>query len=496
MAQRPSARRRAKYERAAQWNALPPEERARLAHLAPLIALEPQLVGRLVLPSDPDYEQDRQEFNPAFQEYPAGIIYCEVEEDVRLCLDLIRTPWTRVAIRSGGHSTAGYSVVTDGLVIDLSAFDCVCIDEDALTVSVGVGANFDKLNGALNSTVLHVPTGACGDVCIGGFVQGGGYGYTSRMFGVQCDSVLAMRVMLADGNVVVADASNGADLLWAMCGGTGGNFGVLLEVTYQLQRVENVWGWSIQWDAQDAPAVLQALQAGYMASGAAPELGMMINLGFNAGQQVLLAQGMWVGDREDGLAAVGPLMNYPSAQLLADQCGLYGEMDVYLDNAPYPIPNPPTGSKESKRSGYIATTLPIEAWQAVVAYSATAPNPNCTMIIEPYGGAINAAPITLNAFVHRTSDMNVFMDVFWIDDADKPALLSWLDGFMNLIAPYLNGEVYQNYPYRELPNYANAYWGQALPQLQQAKARYDPHNLFQFPQGVPLPQLEGVAGKK
>lgn len=488
MAQRPSPRRLAKHARIERWKNAPAAEFERLGlRRESLIALEPKLVGRIVLPGDPDYDQARQESNPAFQAYPIAIVYCEVENDVRWCLELAHDDELWVAVRSGGHSTAGFSV-NSGLVIDVSALSYVVVDAASKMARVGAGTDFDTLNGALDSTGLHVPSGACGNVCVGGFVQGGGYGYTSRMFGIQCDSVLALRVMLADGRVVVATEHNEhRELHWAMRGGTGGNFGVLLEVTYRLYPVASVWAWSIQWNAGDAPAVLQLLQAAYTKTGAPNELGQMINLGFNAGEPVLLAQGMYVGDRTAGLASVASLMTFASAELLVDTSGPYGAMDVYLDTNPYVIPNWPDGSKEAKRAAYIAKPLALSDWQRIVAYQLTSPNPANTMIIEPYGGAIASYPKLGSAFVHRDCDMDLFVDVFWIADADRGPALQWLDGYMKLVEPFANGHVYQNYPWRELRDFRFAYWGEAYGRLQRVKAAYDPGNFFRFEQSIEPP---------
>ena len=70
-------------------------------------ALEARLVGRIVLPSSPDYNAARQESNPAFQAYPEIIVYCACENDVLECLSVARTYQVWVAVRCGGHSTAG-----------------------------------------------------------------------------------------------------------------------------------------------------------------------------------------------------------------------------------------------------------------------------------------------------------------------------------------------------------------------------------------------------
>ena len=93
-------------------------------------------------------------------------------------------------------------------------------------------------------------------------------GYTSRAFGIQSDLVDSFRVALANGTIVTASAQEHPDLYWALRGGTGGNFGVVLQVTYRIQRLDQVWAWAISWDAVHAAQVLTLMQAGYMKTGA------------------------------------------------------------------------------------------------------------------------------------------------------------------------------------------------------------------------------------
>ena len=130
-------------------------------------ALEARIVGRIVLPSSPDYNAARQESNPAFQSYPEIIVFCACENDVLECLAVARTYGVWVAVRCGGHSTAGYSV-NSGMVVDLSDFQGVVLDPARERVHVLPGTDFDHFDGAMNHTGWHVPTGACGSVCVGG----------------------------------------------------------------------------------------------------------------------------------------------------------------------------------------------------------------------------------------------------------------------------------------------------------------------------------------
>lgn len=448
--------------------------------------LEARLVGRVVLPSDPSYNEDRQESNPAFQSYPELIVYCVCESDVLECLAVARRYRLWVAVRSGGHSTAGYSV-NSGMVVDVSEMSGVVLDPPNQRVHVLPGTDFDHFNGAMNHTGWHVPTGACGSVHVSGFVQGGGYGYTSRAFGIQSDMVESFRVALADGRIVTASAQENAPLYWALRGGTGGNFGVLLQVTYRMVRLDQVWAWAVSWDAAHAAHVLTLMQRQFMKTGAPDALGYMMNLGYQNGVPVYMVQGMFCGTREAGLQAIAPLMAVPSAQLLVDKTGTYPEMNVWLEDQPYTLPdNLPDGVAETKASGYINTPLSPADWQRIIDYFKTSPNPWSLAYLEPYGGAINRYPVGDSAFIHRDVDADLVVDVFWRNPAERAQMEAWLDGFMTLVKPFLNGHVYQNYPDASLRDYACAYWGPAYPRLQQVKAQYDPTNFFHFQQSVAL----------
>ncbi|EER58973.1 FAD linked oxidase domain protein [Acidovorax delafieldii 2AN] len=491
MAHRKSPARLAKDTRVAQFRAMAasPTATPSIAWQA-LAQLEATLVGRVVLPSSPDYDDARQESNPAFQAFPQLIVYCACESDVLECLTLARRHSLWVAVRCGGHSTAGYSV-NNGMVIDLSEIRGVVLDPPNQRVHVLPGTDFDHFNGAMNRTGWHVPTGACGSVCVGGFVQGGGYGYTSRAFGIQSDLVLSLRVALADGTTVTASATENPRLFWAMRGGTGGNFGVLLQVTYRMVRLEQVWAWAVSWDAAHAAQVFTLLQARFMQTGAPDALGYMMNLGYQNQQPVYMAQGMFCGTQEAGMQAIAPLLAVPSAQLLVSKTGTYPDMNVWLEDHPYSLPEAlPDGICETKACGYIAGPLTPAQWQAIIDYFATSPNPWSLAYLEPYGGAINRYPVEDSAFIHRHVDANLVADVFWRTPEERTKMEAWLDGLMRMVAPWLNGHVYQNYPDSRLEHFAHAYWGPAYPTLQKAKASYDPGNFFRFAQSISLPAVD------
>lgn len=468
-------------------------------------AAQAALRGYIVLPGDPAYDKDKNQFNPVFNDYhPAVIVYCAIESDVALALQVARAAGLPFTVRSSGHCSAGFSVGT-GMVIDVSALNDLYIDAGNLILAVACACPFNKLTAALQAEGLHLPVGECEDVCVAGFVQGGGYGFTSVTFGMNCDNVIDMRVMLADGSIVTASPTVNYDLWWAMRGGTGGSFGVLLSVRYSLRPLDQVFGWALIWpleteaDMQNASGALMALQQDYMRTGPA-QMNTQVSLCFQPGiapdlpptdmRPYLLVRGLYVGTGADGLAAIAPLQALPGCVTQWTLESSFTDLNYQLLNTPYSMPQFPADSGapcEDKTSRYVSRDLAPAEWRALLDYYKQTPNQYTYAYLEFYGGAINSYPLENSAFIHRDTVFDAVLDVFWFNEADKPAAVAFLEGWIALLEPMSNGHIYQNYPRLDQPDYAWRYWGEAQAGLYFVKQKYDPDDAFTFAQCVPAP---------
>ena len=470
-------------------------------------AAQQGLQGYIVMPGDPQYNTDRMIFNPVFNPFPSMIIYCMVDSDVAIALALAKQGTAPFTVRSGGHCTAGFSAGA-GVLIDVSNLNGIYIDTSdpsSPTATVGCGVKFGQFRAALAPYGLHVPGGECDDVCIGGYLQGGGYGFTSVTFGMNCDNVLSLTAMLADGTIVTASPNENADLWWAMRGGTGGNFGVLLTVTYQLRPLGDVFGWAIIWplstaqDIDNATGALMLLQEQYMRTAASPNLNIQVSLCYQPGvvgglplppapmQPYLMVRGIWVGNSEDGTVAITPLAESPGAIVQWTQETDFDTLNTDLLNVPYGMPCFADGTPmpfEDKASRIVSREWTAGEWQSLLQYFVTTPNPYSYFYMEFYGGVINAYPVGESAFIHRDAVFNAVLDVFWWQPEDQAAAQNFLVGWMDLMEPLYNGHVYQNYPRLGDANYAYKYWGDAQETLWSVKQKYDPDNVFTFAQTV------------
>jgi FAD/FMN-containing dehydrogenase len=467
-----------------------------------------QLQGWIVMPGDPDYDTDRKLFNPVFNAFPSMIVYCVVESDVAVALQLGKQGTAPFTVRSGGHCTAGFSAGA-GVLIDVSNLDSIAIHPQMPEATVGCGVNFGNFRAALKPYGLHVPGGECDDVCIGGYVQGGGYGFTSVTYGMNCDNVNSMRVMLADGSIVTASPRENADLWWAMRGGTGGNFGVLLSVSYRLRPLGNVFGWAIIWplstpsEVDDATNALMLLQAQYMRTAPSANLNIQVSLCYQPGivgglpltpmYPFLMVRGIWVGNATDGMNAIQPLVNAPGATLQWTDETDFDTLNTNLLNVPYGMPclAPDTPMpNEDKASRIVSRDWTPDEWRALLNYYVTTPNQYSYFYMEFYGGAINAYPPDGSAFIHRDAMYNAVLDVFWWTPEQQGPAQAFLDGWIAMMEPLYNGHVYQNYPRLGDPDYAYKYWGWAQSDLWDIKQKYDPDNVFTFAQAVVPPQRQ------
>ena len=83
---------------------------------------------------------------------------------------------------------------------------------------------------------MAVPAGVVWDTGIGGLTLGGGYGWLSRRYGMTVDSLEAVELVTASGDVLVASPETDPELFWGLRGG-GGNFGIATWFGFRLRPV-------------------------------------------------------------------------------------------------------------------------------------------------------------------------------------------------------------------------------------------------------------------
>lgn len=66
----------------------------------------------------------------------------------------------------------------------------------------------------------------------------GGHGPLTSKYGLAADVMLEYKVVTSDGQLRIANAVSEPDLFWALRGGGGGTFGVVVEATMKVSVIE------------------------------------------------------------------------------------------------------------------------------------------------------------------------------------------------------------------------------------------------------------------
>jgi len=183
-----------------------------------IATLQQSLRGRVVQPSDADYDTVRALYNGMIDKRPRVIARCVDAADVITAVNFAREQGLLLAVRGGGHNGPGLGSCNDGLVIDLSTMKSVHVNPASRTVRVEPGCTSGDVDHATHAYGLAVPFGIVSTTGVAGLTVGGGSGYLTRQHGLTIDNLLEADVVLADGSVVTASKSEHPDLFWAIRG--------------------------------------------------------------------------------------------------------------------------------------------------------------------------------------------------------------------------------------------------------------------------------------
>ena len=167
------------------------------------------------------------------QATPRVIIRATSTGDVQAAVRYAAANGYRVSARSGGHNWSGIAL-QDGVALDLSALNAVSIDRLERIAEVGPAVKNLALSVALTAKGLAFPVGHCGDVAMGGYLLGGGFGWNEGTWGPACHLIEKAEVVLADGSAVMVSATEHADIFWALRGAGPLFFGIVTRFWLRL----------------------------------------------------------------------------------------------------------------------------------------------------------------------------------------------------------------------------------------------------------------------
>jgi FAD/FMN-containing dehydrogenase len=448
-------------------------------------ALRFRLRGTVALPGEDGYDTARTIWNAMIDRRPGLVVRCLGASDVINAVKLARDENLLVAVRSGGHNIAGNAVCDGGLLIDLSLMKSVHVDPASATARVQPGATLADFDKEAQAFRLATPLGINSTTGVAGLTLGGGFGWTTRKFGLTVDNLISADVVTADAKLIRANAKEHDDLFWALRGG-GGNFGVVTSFEFNLHPLgPEVLSGLVVHPFENAGELLPEFRR--IANEAPDELTIWVvmrkapPLPFIPtewhGKEVLIFAACYSGDIKEGEKAVKPLraLGKPIADVISPHP--FTGWEAAFD----PLLTP--GARNYWKSHDFAD-LSDPAIKAILEAVRSLPSPECEVFIAHVGGAMARVPANATAWSNRDAHFIMNAHTRWRDKAQDSACIAWARQLFEATAPYASGSVYINFmPDDENDRVEKAY-GPNYRRLTEIKRRYDPNNLFRVNQNI------------
>lgn len=455
-----------------------------------LQTLMAQFKGQVILPDDAEYEQARKVWNGMIDRYPALIVRPRDNNDVIAAVNFARENQLLLSVRGGGHNVAGHATNDGGLVIDLSSMKNIHVDPVNRIARAEGGVTWGELDAAAQIYGLATPGGVYSKTGIAGLTLGGGLGWLRNKHGLSCDNLIAAEVVTADGQLIRADASQNADLLWGLRGG-GGNFGVVTTFEYQLHPVgPDVMFVFVFHDGTQADDMKRGLRLYRDFAATAPdEVSTLMALGQIPpdehfpealhGTPFILFGGLFIGPVEEGRKALQPLLDFGDPLLNFSNVMPYVEAQQMFD-ADYP-----DGLRYYWKSLNLSHFTEA-AIGRIVDHARQQPSPYSTTDIWHVGGAVKRVGSHESAFHGRQAAFLLSPEANWVDAADDDINLGWLRHFIRDMEAFSDGSSYLNFPgfQEEGDSLMRKAFGPQYQRLQTLKQKYDRYNLFRLNQNI------------
>lgn len=428
--------------------------------------LASQLRGSVELPGSTSYAHDKLLFNPEFDgSNPRAVIRVKTASDVQRSMAFAAKYGLAVCPRSGGHSYIGASAASGTMVIDLRQM--AGVQPAGSSVGVQAGANLYSVHAALARYNRSIPTGTCPTVGASGLTLGGGLGTESRAYGLTCDRVQSLQIVLPDASLVTVSNSSHADLLWAARGGSSAIPGIVIGLNYATHSTSNRGIFHATFPIGSATDVLQGW-ASWL--NGAPQ-SWWANVHLNLSNRSLRPSIVGVCSAGDELRALSSLLRHISARATST----YHFQRSYLATVQFF-----GGGTTSPRTPFTAgtdvvQTMTSRAAAAIVAGTMAAGSRSVTTIVDPLDGAVHNVSTRSGVFPWRAHQASV---QWYAGGSNYAAARSWIAA-AHAATKAVSVGGYVNYLERGVPG--SRYFARATASLNTLHHKYDPHGVMYMP---------------
>ncbi|XP_031263490.1 berberine bridge enzyme-like 8 [Pistacia vera] len=451
-------------------------------------------------------------FNSTSTPKPFLILTALHESHVQVAVNCAREHGLQMKIRSGGHDYEGLSYVSEVpfFVLDMFNLRAVDVDIESNSAWVQTGAILGEVyyKIAEKSKTHGFPAGVCPTVGVGGHISGGGYGNMMRKYGVTVDNIIDARLVDANGRLLDRK-SMGEDLFWAIRGGGGASFGVIIAYKINLVQVpEKVNSFLVRRTLeQNLTEIVDRWQ--HVAYILPEEL--FVRLTLDVVNKTVRGNfwGFYLGGSEKLLSIMNK--SFPQLGLTQSDCVesswiesvvFWGGFDSGTSTNIL-LNRTPALSFLKRKSDYVKKPIPRDGlegiWKKMIELETT------MLTFNPYGGRMAEIAASATAFPHRAGNLWMMQYlVNWNQSGSEAAnfYLGLIRELYNHMTPFVSKnprQAFLNYrdidlgvnhngnrSYLEGRVYGIKYFKGNFERLVKIKTKVDPDNFFRNEQSIPV----------
>ena len=447
--------------------------------------LKGKVKGKVILPTDPGYNETRKIWNAMIDRRPTVIVQCAHAADVPHAISFARDSGLEISIRGAGHNIAGNAVCDDGVMIDFSKMRNVHVDAEKRLAHVEPGATLGDVDKATQAHGLATPLGINSTTGIAGLTLGGGFGWLTRKYGMTVDNLVSAEMVTADGGQIRVSDKENTELFWAIRGG-GGNFGVVTRFEFKLYPVgPEITAGLLVFPFDQARQVLKKYRE--FAISAPEEINVWVILRKAPplpflpanvhGKEVVVLAVFYAGDNTEAQKLIEPLRRFGDAHGEHIGAQPYAQWQQAFD----PLVTP--GARNYWKS-HNFSELSDGALDSIIQFAGKLPTPQCEIFLALIAGESNRISADATAYGHRDTKIVLNVHGRWDDSADDKRCVVWARDFFKASAPYASAGAYVNFMTEDEVDRIAAAYGSNFARLAQIKRKHDPDNIFHMNQNI------------
>lgn len=384
---------------------------------------------------------------------PLLIIAPRHESHIQASIFCCKKQGVHLRIRSGGHDYEGLSYLSHDpfVILDLFHFRSVRVDVGDSTAWVDAGATLGELYHAIatSSRIHGFPAGHCHTVAAGGHFSGGGVGNLVRKYGLSADNILDA-IMVDSHGRVLNRKSMGEGMFWAIIGGGGGSFGVIVSWKIKLVNVSPiVTVFNIEKRLEeDAIKLVHKWQ--YIADKLPDDISLTVHLEPSdqkpAKRVQAIFKAFYLGGVVDLLHLMGEWL--PELGVKPENCVEMSWVKSCIYYAGFPV-----GSsqdvllsrelsqifKNSIKGRYDFVQHPIPEEGLMKLWKMVQEEVSGTVTFDPMGGKMNEIEESEIPFPHRKGNLyNLQYVAVWHDEKDADKCLDWIKRIYDEMGMYVS----------------------------------------------------------